>query len=354
MKKNHSSLFLAIGLILCSLFYSCKNASKSNELVILYDLEFDDVKKIAKKERKSFVMVLARPDCPPCEHYVQNLSKIYEDFGAKIIFNIVDISLPENQWYMHWLCSGASPTNVIFSQKGELKAIVSGVTKDAVQCIKTTFPGENKCSNYFYGKYFSTKDDVLQMLNALLTIKQNLDKGKDIGEDINALLNQSNHPYLLYLNSLNNVNLGQDEEAVFWASEFLTEVNYNSYHTQVYSNLFPEVRMIINPNYSADEEGELSVVANLDLGHFNLRESRPFNLSLTNTGKTPLHIHDVRLSCSCVKLQGERKLTLQPGESKKLDFVYTADIAGDVLREITFFSNGVNPMQTVRITAKVK
>jgi thiol-disulfide isomerase/thioredoxin len=336
-------------LFLSSFFCSCDN----KQLVVLYDQEFGYVKDLAQKERKSFIMVLARPDCPPCEHYIQNLNKIYEDFGGKIIFNIVDVSLPENQWYMHWLCTGASPTNVIFSQKGELKAIVSGVTKDAIQCVKTTFPGGNKCSDYFYGKHFNTRDDVLQMLNALLASKQNLDKGKDIGEEINALINQSNHPYLLYLNSLNSVNSGREEDAAFWAGEFLTEVNYNSYHTQVYSNLFPEVRTIINPNYSPGEEVELSVIANLDLGNFKLRESRPFSLTLTNTGKTPLHIHDVRLSCSCVKLQGERKLTLQPGESQKMDFVYTADIAGDVLREITFFSNGVNPMQTVRITAKV-
>jgi hypothetical protein len=193
----------------------------------------------------------------------------------------------------------------------------------------------------------------MQTLNALLSCKQNLDEGKNINDSINFWLNQSNHPYLLYLKSLSEVQQGRHEESVFWAGEFLSEINHNIYYAQVYSNLLGKVKTIINPNYSLDDEGMLSVAEELSLGNFTLHQSQPFSITVANTGKSPLTIHDVRLSCTCVKMADKRNLTLQPGESGKIDFVFTADIKGNVMREITFFSNGINPMQTVRITARI-
>jgi hypothetical protein len=351
--RNHSTFLLAAALLLNSLFHSCQNTNKP--LVVLYDEEFNTVKEMAKKENKAFCIVLSRPDCPPCELYIQNLGDWYAHLSSKVIFNIVNVSLPENAWYLHWLCSGGSPMTCVFSANGELKAVIASTKKNARQCFEASITGDAKCADYFYDKHYSATIDHLQALNALLLCKQSLDKGEDIGNAVDVCLRQSQHPYPVYLKLQNAVKQGRNEEAVYWANRFLSMINTNSYQSRVYNNIHQEVKTIINPNYaSADDDGKLSVVEELPLGNCKLHQPQPFSLTLSNTGRAPLSVYDMNVSCSCVKLQGERQLTLQPGQSQKVDFIFTADVAGDILREVTFFSDGANPMQTVRITAVVK
>jgi len=354
MKKNfYHTFFLIATLITTGLFHSCAN--RNERLVVLYDKEFEYVKALAKKEGKHFGIILSRPDCPPCQHYIKHLGELYKDLASKVIFNIVDVSLPEHQWYRHWLATGASPTTCIFSPNGELKAVVAGITKNAIECIKSSIAGNTGCSRYFYRNHFRTSSDVIEVLNTLLNCKLDLDKGKDISDAINVALARSQHPYTVYLKSLSEVIKGQQAEAAYWANEFLQMVNSSSYLSRVYSNVNAKMRTIINPNHRpGEDEGILSVVEKIALGDRRFRQSDPFSLTLTNTGSSELVVHDIQSGCTCVRLASERTLTLQPQESQNVDFIFTGDIRGDVFREITFFSNGANPMQRVRLMATVK
>jgi len=334
-----------------SSFYSCKNAN--TKLIVFYDKELESMKAIAKKENKFFCVVLSRPDCPMCQHYIQHFGELYNDIAEQVIFNIVDVSLPENWWYQHWLGTGASPTTCVFSAEGELKAVVEGTKRNAIECIKSTVTDHARCSPYFYRTRFHANRDVMQVLNVLLNCKLNLDKGRPICNEINVALAQSGHPYAIYLKAISQAEKGQPEEAAYWAGEFLSMVNSNNYDSRVYANTLRQIKTIIHPNYNPADEGVLLVTGELSLGHSKLNQPRPFTLTLTNTGQSPLQVHDVRLSCSCVKIKGERQLELQPGESQKMEFIFTADVKGNVIREITFFSNGINLMETIKIRARV-
>jgi len=348
----HRAIFLIAILTVIGLFHSCTN--KTDRLIVLYDQGFEQINALAKKKGKHFCIVLSRPNCPPCQHYIIHLGELYKDLASKVIFNVVDVSLPENQWYMHWLATGASPTTTIFSPNGELKAVVAGITKNAIECIKSSIASNTECSRYFYQNHFRTNSDVMQVLNTLLACKLDLDKGKDISETINVALARSQHPYTVYLKSISEVAKGQHEEAAYWANDFLQMVNSNSYFSRVYSNVNAQIRTIINPNYTPGDEGILSVVGEVALGDRKFKQPAPFSLTLTNTGSSELIIHDIQSGCTCVRLASKRTLTLQPQESQKVDFVFTGDVRGDVFREITFFSNGSNPMQRVRLTATVQ
>lgn len=284
--------------------------------------------------------------------YVQSLEALY----SNVIFNVVDIYLPENQWYIQWLCVGASPTVAIFSPKGKLEAVVSGIAANAIQCIESSISGDSKCAEYFYYKHFPVENDAMTMLNALLSCKQDLDKGKDIGKAIDECLDQSAHPYAVYLKSLNEAKQGRDKEAVYWGGQFLSMIEKNPLYFRVYSYLLKEVRMIAEPNYNPADDAVLSVVEELCLGDLKLHETRSFVVTVRNTGNSPLFIQDIVLGCTCVKLKDSEKkpYTLQPGQSQDIDFVFNADTQGDIFREITFFSNGVNPAEIVRITVTVR
>jgi len=345
-------IFILAGLIFSTLFYSCK--SNNDELVVLYDKEFAVVKQLAQESNRAFALILSRPDCPACLHYIRHLGELYADLASKVIFNVVDISLPENQWYRYWLATGASPTTSIFSRRGELKAVVAGITRNAIGCVKSSVANHTQCSRYLYEKHFRINGDAIQMLNVLLKSRFKLSKGEDISNAINPILRITNHPYAIYLKALNEEKQGRQDEAVYWANRFMSVVNTNNYFSRVYAGLLASVRTIINPNHMPGDEGVLSVIEELALGEFRFRESKPFSLTVTNTGGSSLSILHTEVGCSCLTMLSDKQQTIEPGESKVLDFRFTADIRGEILREIVFVSNGINPVEVVAITAKVR
>ncbi|MCL2028796.1 MAG: DUF1573 domain-containing protein, partial [Bacteroidales bacterium] len=214
--------------------------------------------------------------------------------------------------------------------------------------------GNTQCADYFYTRHYSAKGDRMQALNALLAAKQNFDAGKDISKALDASLNQSTNPYAIYLKTLNEQRQGRSEEAAYWARRFMSVVSDSRYHSQLYSNLLGDMKLIIDPNYTPESDGVLSVVSELRLENCKLGQEQPFSLTLTNTGKSSLSVYDMRLSCTCVKLQSERTLTLQPGQSVKVDFLFIPDAQGEIFREIVFVSNGANGMERVTVVANVK
>jgi len=349
-RKHHLAVFFAIAIVICGSFYSCKNERS----LILYDKEFKTVEDIAKKQNKVFCIVLTRPDCPPCEVYIQNLGERYNLLAPKAVFNIVNVSLPENQWYQHWICSGASPTTCIFSPEGQLIAVVSGVKASAMQCIESAIVDDAACSTYFYEKHYPEKSDAIPMLNALLSCKWQLDRGEDISFEIQAYLGKKAYPYPVYLKCLNEEKQGRHEEAVYWAKRLLTQAfGSDMYYSRVYNNIYGEMKSILDPGYTPDTDAVLSVVNELRLDSCPLHQPVSFNLELTNTGKSPLTIRDIGLSCDCIKLLSENTLSLMPGESKKVYFTFTSETQGEVYRDITLFSDAINSIEMVQVVAVV-
>lgn len=347
-KKACRMALLLTVTIAAGVLYSCKNRET---LSVTYDLTFEQLAEQAKKEDKAFCIILSRPDCPPCASYVRRLADNYKHLAAKVTFNVVDVTLPENQWYPQWLCTGASPVTCVFSAKGELTAVVSGATASCTQCIESAVKGDNKCAAYFY-KHPSLKGNTLAVLNTVLACKQQFDKGKDISNDILSCLGPDTYPYPLYLQCLNEEQHGRHEQAVQWAQQLLTFNNL--LYARVYSGLYAQVKPIINPDYTADSDAVLFIADEVPLGNCRLHQPVPFSLALSNTGKATLNIHDINPGCSCVKLLSRKTLTLRPGESQKVDLVFTPDVAGDIYREVTLVSDAANALKRIKITAVVK
>ncbi len=341
------AIILLFAILFCTLFFSCKPTPK--ELTIFYDMPLEEVQKIANEEDKVFCVVLTEPECPSCAGMVQSLGERYGHLESKVVFNVVDVSLLENQWYSHWLCTGAFPTTCVFSSEGKLQAVIQGAAPVCQQCVASTIAGDFKCTSSFENLRFPARGEHrILMLNTLLFCKQNLVRGIDISAEIEPFLKQNVYPYSLFLKCFNEEKQGRHEDAVYWAKRMIE--NENSYYNHIYDDLHQEVKAIINPNYLADAS-VLSVVEELKLENCKLKEAKPFSLMLTNSGKSPISIRDVVVSCSCLKLLSEKQYTLQPNQSTKVNLVFTPDVRGDVFREVTFFSDAKNHRQTVRIFA---
>jgi len=325
----------------------------SSDLVILRNEDLRVVKRRAQESNKAFALVLSRPDCPPCHVFLQRLDKNYEQFRGAI-FNFIDVSLPENMWYQQWLFSGTTPTTCIFSPSGELQAVISGTVATAMQCIESSIVGRTQCADNFFGRQFSTTNgELLPMLNDMFWGKYNLERGNDISKYIDKWLPTAQYPFPFYLKYRNEKQQGRHNQALYWANRLVSITGSNQQFARVYSNLSTQANILINPNHAIDG-ATLSVIGELALGEFRFQESKPFSLTVTNTGRSPLSILHTEIGCSCLVILSDRQQTIQPGESRVMDFRFTADIRGDVLRNITFVSNGVNPVEVVAITAKVR
>jgi len=348
-RKISLVIVLAAAVITTGSFYSCKNEKK---LTVLYGYSFEQAIDTARETGKMLCVVLSSPDCQPCIKYVQIASDHYKHLASKVLFNIVDVQEPEHQWYSHWLCLGALPSTCVFSPKGELKAVVSGTSSASMQCVEAAINGNTKCTAYFYAEYFSVQGDLYSTLNDLLLCKRNLEQGKDISKDIDACLSRTNYPYPVYLKCLNEEQQERHQEAAQWANRFLAFDNSIYFH--VYNDLYRIMKSIVNPNYTPDDDAVLLVTNELRLDNCQLHQPTHFTLTLTNTGKAPLTVHNIGMSCSCLTLMSEKKQHLLPGQSTQVNFVFTPDAQGDIVREVTFTSDAANLIERVIIRALVK
>lgn len=74
----------------------------------------------------------------------------------------------------------------------------------------------------------------------------------------------------------------------------------------------------------------------------------------TNTGTTPLVIHDVKPSCGCTALKNWPKGAIAPGESGEIPIEFTPTSKGEkVTRTISIISTANPSVQKLTITGKV-
>ncbi len=328
-------------------------ASCEKKAALVYDRSLEQMVEQTQQEgRDYFFVVLSRPDCPPCASYVKNLDdKKNRRIIGKTIINVVDLSQPENAWYSHWLCIGAYPTTCVFSADGELKAIVSGNSARSIECIRSSIKGEVKCADYLYEKRYPIVGNYLTMLNRLLVCKQGIDKGEDVGEKLDGIMKMTDYPYPTYLKALNEDKQGRRDVAVQYAEQVL---EYDDmYYYYVYDDIFRQSKYIINPDYSPQEDGMLSMEEEILLGDCQVGSPRAVTIRVENTGKFPAFIRDIRTSCTCVELLSPLQHRLEPGESVGIDVEFTGENKGEVYREVLFFSNSSEPLKRVALRATV-
>lgn len=327
-------------------------ACRKEPTEVFYNQTIEYMKNLAGKENKLFCIVVSNTDCPPCTNYLEILGDQYRHLREKAIFNVVDVSLPENQWYRQWICSAATPTTCIFSPKGVLQAIVSGTAKQCLDCIESSIDGNTDCAGYLYSKRYQAADDVIPALNSILECKLKMDEGDNISEEIMPSLSRIQYPYNFYLKCLAEQQNGNRKEAVYWAKELLRFDDV--YYLRLYGELYSWAKQIIDPDYDPTQVAVLSVEKELVLDGCAVNQPKLFSITVSNTGVSPLEITDISLSCSCLKLLGGKAHSIAPGKSESIEFVFTADTGGKLYREIAFVSNAGNALETVSITAIVK
>jgi hypothetical protein len=351
MKYQHHILTLFCFAIL---LLSCKQTIPS---LIYYEKSFEEMAQSAVAENKHFAIIISHPDCPPCGAlHIRLFDEVSFAVGNKAIFNIVDITLPENKWYQQFIAAMVQPAALIFSSGAELKAIISGASRASTECIKSVIHGKTDCAQYYNRRFVTesiTHENVINAFNLILTAKIKIENGQDATNELVESMQTLYYPYQLWLQIQNEQNNGNTENAVSIARQMLTF--QSSMYAVLYSDLFLASRKAINPDFDIKSMPILEInVADIHLGDLQLDDKTDIQIKLKNTGKETLSILDINVGCSCLTLSSEISREIEPDNEEYLHLQFTAEHQGEITRRVMITTNGIEPVRFITIRTNVK
>jgi metal-sulfur cluster biosynthetic enzyme len=344
---------ISVLLCLTGLLLSCQQNAPSP---IVYELSFAEIAQLAATKNRSFAIVLTNPECPPCGKLQTTLhEELSKVVGKKNIFNVVDITLPQNRWYQQLMSSMAQPTTLIFTPDAKLIAIIQGAITSSVECIKSTTDGEPACAQYQHTLEFTEwvpYEDLMQKFNTVLLAKQKVENREDAIDEFDEIFNALYYPYVLWLKMQNEQNLGNSDDAIDVARQMLTF--QDPYHLRLYSDLFLDARKVINPDFDIAIMPLLEIEnSSIDLGDILEGNKVEIRIKMTNGGKETLFIHNIGLSCSCLTALDEYSNEIVAGDETYLHLLFTAEQPGEIQRDVQISYNGLMPIKTINIKANV-
>ena len=356
-------MVLVIGVLFCLFrwatpFFSGEQYRKPQVTTqIKYEMSFETLVQLAEDTGKNFGIVLFHPDCSLCERLQ---SQLYYNAALSssrgVIYNIVDVTLPHNQWYLQLTLLGGFPAMLLFSPQAELIATVRGAAPVVLDCIRSIWAGDTDCVRYHHSRVLrqqASHEGILTALNLLIQAKRKIERGEDATAELNEAMQIIYYPYLVWLQAKNEKNLGNTENAVLWARQLLTFQEQP--YADLYQDLFWAARYIINPDFDIAMLPQLVLDKDfVNIGNLQLNEKVEFAIPLRNEGKERLLISNINVGCSCLTLLDEPPLGLAPGEETVMQLAFTAEQRGEIMRRITIATNGVEPTQTVMVRARVR
>ncbi|WP_298654066.1 DUF1573 domain-containing protein [uncultured Proteiniphilum sp.] len=331
---------------------SCNNKNAE----IHYNEDIENIIRLAHDRKKSFCIVLFNDSSSISSSYLEKLEEGTLTRLSDLIFNIINVALPENKWYTQWLGVENHVVTCVFSSSGILLATITGASSYSFNCINKSLEDDLSCNEFGYSPLFNIADNINKMdiLSKILNCKIEIDQGQDIGTEIDKTLDVVQYPYNLYLKCLNSQKHGKKEEAIYRAKQLLTfdDIPY----LKIYSDLYDQVKHIIDPTYDPDNGAILSIdEKNIYFNHCIINQSKHFKIKLTNEGNSMLKIENIDIGCSCVKLK-DPSMTyfINPGDSMIISLEFTPDKIGELEREIFFVSNANNRLESIKIKALVE
>lgn len=342
-----SSLFT---LMIFVLMYSCDE----HICKIYSDQPFEDICSIAYKNKKAFCIVLIDSTQKLSQEYCLNLKK--KEFTAtnKTIYNIVDINISSNEWYMKWLCPLSLPLTCVFSDDGTLIDLIPGATKETF-LYTTKALSDMKETNYHYPNRFKlSKHTVIPLLNQVLKCKMDLNQGIYTSAVLNSLTDSLRYPYSVYLGIVGELMDNDTIESKILA-RLMMELE-NPYYLELFKNEFVTAKKILNPDFKINDEPNIRVDNEVvSLSDCKVGKGVAFVLPIHNDGKYPLKILNIFTSCSCLTLVDHAdEFVISPNDSAIVKFNFKSEELGKVTRDVFITSNSINkPILYIKISADI-
>ncbi|MEY8685615.1 DUF1573 domain-containing protein [Bacteroides sp. AN502(2024)] len=342
------NLLFLLAMIICLFLSSCNQ----HTCKIYKNQSFEKICSIAYSNKKTFCIVLVDS--------TQDLSREYclksKDFidTNKAIYNLVDINISSNEWYMKWLCPLSLPLTCVFSENGTLVDLIPGATKETFLYIAKAI-SDKKITNYHYPNRFKlSKCTAIPLLNQVLECKMDLDQGIYVPTVLSNSIDSLKYPYSFYWGIVGELMENDTVESKILARSML-ELE-TPYYLQLYKNEFITAKKVLNPDFEINDEPNIRVDDNMvSLSDCNVGKNISFVIPIHNDGKYPLKILKIFTSCSCLNLvDHSEEFIISPHDSVMVGFNFRSEELGEVTRDVFITSNSINkPILYIKVLANI-
>lgn len=312
----------------------------------------------AKEEKKWLVAVLQRPGCTPCDLLLRDMTG-HPPFGREhggALFYSFDIGRPEHHWLSEWLHETSSPVSVIFDGEGRFLTAVNGGNILRLQAVLSELRAGRMDSVHRYnhcnlGLTGAPYQAVMQAgIDGYL---QGSGKGADA---VKAALERSVgiQPYFFntYLLARMEKARGDTAAARRYARQALTFTGTTDF--RLYTARRSEMKYVLDEGFSVADEPYAAVEdSEIDLGLLGRSDSTAVTFRVRNTGKKPLLIQNVVVSCSCLQIDWPKSPIL-PGSEGDIRARYRVKSEGLFSQYAHVFSNASNGVVILGVKGRVE
>lgn len=337
-----------IGVLSFICCFSCNTIENSE---VYCEKTIPEMIEISKSKGKPFCIMLYDSARVSSTDY---LIKIKDNSQDGETFNFINIAKKENKWYEKLLSPDVLPVACVFTPLGELVELIPGNSKESVLYLREAFVNQRINGEFHYNqRYGDEKNNLISNYNAIFQLKQRVDMHENVLLELNDVLSNIYYPFPLFLKLQNHLQLGDSITAKDIAEELL---QFDSPSNLVdYYEEFMFAQKVIDPAFSM-ETGQYIEVNPTEIELINCKkgEGIPILINIKNSGHRYLKISDVLMSCTCVKLNGDKQCIIAPQQAVTLAAEFTPDEIGEIYRELYIVSNAVNsPVYYVQIKASV-
>ncbi len=274
---------------------------------------------------------------------------------TNVVCNFVDVTQPENLWYVKLLLPEVLPLTCVFSSSGNLIDLIPGFSRESMLYIEDAISNDAANLDFHYNRrYNSDKLSFIRYANIAIRMYLDYTRKDSTSINIDSLYQIVENPYLLYLKASRLLAKGDTINARHAASKFLScdsAIYFIRFHKEfLYAN------HLVDPSYTWDRAPVLDLSSQvIDMGTCDIFNSYPISFSISNIGYKPLEIAMIYPSCSCIKLAEPSPQVINPHCSATISATIAVDVEGYMEREIHIISNDkVQPLHSLTVIAHVK
>lgn len=281
MNKNIVTIIL---LYIAFLIVGC---TKDNT-IIYQNKPFEEVYSSSIIEKSPFCIVLVDSAQGASKNYLQHLQEHYNHLTNKAVYNIVDINLEENKWYIKWLYPVSTPLTCVFSPQGELIDLIPGVSKESFLYSEEAVINTKTTDFHWPNRFKMNKKEVVPLLNSLLEQKRYLDNGIYSSSELDPIIDSLSYPYPIYLKLVGAL-MEHDTIISQQVAQSLIELETPAF-LDLYKNEFITAKKVLDPFFDINAEPNIRVDnTTLVLNDCEINQKYPIDITIYNDGEHPLN-----------------------------------------------------------------
>ncbi len=351
------SIHFCCGMIALAL--SIASCSHPPANIKIQQTTFDQALQESAQSSHYMVALLTTAGCSPCDlmkQHIQEDASFSKDF-QQLSFYQFDITSPANKWLQEWLYETGTPIAVVFKPDGKLLTVInSGKWTEFTGILHDVVDNKKDSIYRFTNSHLHLKDtSLINTLQSSFNLYQQYLSGKhlEIQQSINTAKAQTDaHPYFFntWLVSKSLLSIGDTVTARSYARQALS---FNENRDFIlYQQRRSELKYILDTSFVESQEPYAALdQTEQDLGLTTVGK-KEVTFLVRNTGRKPLHIKDVIVSCSCLSVEWPHT-PIEPGSTGKVIARYEIKKEGIFSQFAYIISDALNSNVILSVKGRV-